>query len=369
MNNKIKVCHFTSAHPSDDIRIFHKECVSLASAGYEVYLVTANGKEGVFHGVNVVSVKTTSSNRFIRMMKTSKAVYKKALSLDADIYHFHDPELLPFALRIKRKGKKVIYDAHEDVPRQILSKFWIPSILRKTISFFFEKFENRVAKRLSYVVVSTPTIKNRFIQVNSKTEDICNYPLLKENLHIPSWSTRKTEICYIGGITRIRGVFELVESLRYTEGVRLNIAGAFSPESLKQELQAKDEWTKVNDCGFVGREEVSKILNTSKIGIVTLYPQPNYLESLPIKMFEYMLSGIPVIASDFPLWRQIIEDAQCGVCVNPKDPKEIADKINQLLNDDALAERMGQNGREAVLNEYNWGVQETKLLAIYKSLS
>ena len=363
----IKVCHFTSAHKPDDVRIFHKECSSLAAAGFDVYLVAANCASETKNGVKIVGVEAPLSGRFSRMLKTSRIVYKKALSLNADIYHFHDPELLPHALKLKRRGKKVIYDTHEDVPKQILGKYWINKFLRRMVSAIFEWYENYVAARLDYIVAATPYIRERFKKVNKNTCDVCNYPIIKELMSSGEWQNRKAEVCYIGGITRIRGVVEVVNALE-AANVKLNLAGDYSPAELRNELSALPGWQHVNEYGFVGREKISEILSRSKAGIVTLYPQPNYLDSLPIKMFEYMLAGIPVVASDFPLWREIIEESKCGICVNPLDPQDIAAGIRKIMSDEQSAQKMGESGRAAVLEKYNWGVEEKKLVTIYNGL-
>lgn len=367
-SERIKICHLTSAHADGDIRIFHKECVSLAEAGNDVHLVVPNSKSRTEKGVAIHSFSFTPGNRISRFISTTRKTYKLALEIDADVYHFHDPELLPYGLKLKRKGKQVIYDAHEDVPRQILGKHWIPGLIRPLISTLFEKYENYVAKRLSYIVVSTPTIRKRFEKINRNCTDICNYPILEENVDPAPWENRKNEICYIGGITQIRGVKELVESLKYNPETRLNLAGNYSPESFREELANTEGWKQVKEFGYVGRKEIVQILNQSKIGMVTLYPQKNYLDSLPIKLYEYMLSGIPVVASDFPLWKQIISDSDCGICIDPKNPKEIADAIAFLLENDQRAKEMGNNGRKAVLEKYNWSIEKEKLINIYHSL-
>lgn len=366
-NNLIKVCHFSSAHGTSDVRIFHKECTSLAKNGYKVFLVAANCKEEVRNGVNIINAPSITKGRFFRMFNISKVVYKKALSLDADIYHFHDPELLPFALKLKRKGKIVIYDVHEDVPEQILGKPWINKYLRKAISVVFKTYENYVSKKLSFIVTATPFIRDRFLKITPHTTDICNFPIIQEFSSTTYWKDKNNEVCYVGGITKIRGIVEIIKSLTISN-TKLNLAGAYSPESLHEELKILDGWDLVNEYGFVNREQIAAILAKSKIGLVTLYPQTNYLDSLPIKMFEYMLAGIPVIASDFPLWKEIIEKHNCGVCVDPLKPGEIAKVIKNILDNDGEAEDMGKNGRKAVIEKYNWGAEEKKLIRIYKGL-
>lgn len=366
--NKIKVCHFTSAHKPDDIRIFHKECTSLAEAGYDVFLVSAFEAEVPSEQVKFVQTRSKSRNRIGRMLFTAKEVYRAARTIDADIYHFHDPELLRFGLKLKRSGKKVIYDAHEDVPRQIMAKFWIPKIFRKLISVCFEKYENYVAKRLSAVVVSTPHIRKRFIQIHPKTVDVCNYPLMSELMEPANWSDKQDEISYVGGISVVRGINQLMDALMFIPDIRLNLAGNFSTVELENQVRAKERWNNVVFYGYVGRKELLSIFHRSKIGMVTLLPTPNHMESLPIKMFEYMSAGIPVICSNFPLWEEIIGSNECGVCVDPSKPELIAESVRFLMNNPDKAKKMGENGRLAIIEKYNWEIEKNKLFALYNTL-
>jgi glycosyltransferase involved in cell wall biosynthesis len=365
----IKVCHLTSAHKPDDVRIFHKECSSLASAGFTVFLVAANCEMKVVNGVQIVGVKAPVFGRYTRMLNTSRKVYEKALSLNADIYHFHDPELLPYGLKLKKKGKIVIYDAHEDVPKQILGKYWINKYLRKSVAAIFKKYEDNIAKRLDYILTATPFIRDRFKKINHLTTDINNYPLLSELSEETNWGKKKNEICYIGGISVIRGIGQLIDSMDDTEGFRLNLAGNFSPESLRAEIISKAAWGRVNEYGYVGRAETIKIMEESKVGVVTFLALPNHVDAQPNKMFEYMSAAIPVLGSNFPLWREIIEENNCGLCVDPEDPKAIAKALNTLLSDDGSAEQMGKNGRKAVIEKYNWTEEEKKLVRIYDELA
>ncbi len=365
MEKQIKICHLTSAHKADDIRIYHKECKFLAkNARFKIYLIAINSEEIYQDKVQVISVNCKYTNRTSRIVKAAYALYKKGLEINADIYHFHDPELLPYGLKLKRKGKFVIYDSHEDVPRQILVKHWIPKNLRKIISLIFETFENYIAKKLSYIVASTPTIENRYLKINPNSIAICNYPILKENNILIPWESRKNEICYVGGITVIRGINELIKVMDKIP-YRLNLAGSYSPLILRDKLVSIRGWEKVNEFGQIGRNEIIQLLNQSKIGIVTLHPKENYLESLPIKMFEYMHAGIPVIASNFPLWEKILTENKCGICVDPFNLNQIVEAIEYLFNNEAEAQMMGLNGRVAVTEKYNWETEVKKLENIY----
>lgn len=363
-----RICHVTSVHKWNDVRIFEKECVSLAHAGFDVSLIAVNAKSGKFDGVNVISVDIETKGRLKRMTRVVNAVYQKAKEVNADIYHLHDPELLRVAGKLKKLGKKVIYDSHEDLPRQIEDKPWINPLARGIISGITEKFENNVVSKLDGVVAATPHIRDRFLKVNKNTIDINNYPILSKFGKDVKWEERKNEICYVGGIFPSRGVEELIDALEMTD-TRLHLAGNYSPESFRDTLVAKKGWGKVKEYGFVDRDTIQNILSTSKIGIVTLHPTRAYLESLPVKMFEYMAAGIPLIASDFPLWRKLIERSNAGICVNPKKPKEIAEAVNFLLSNDDKAKQMGLHGRKFAEQESNWELESKKLVKFYKTVA
>ena len=361
----MKICHLTSVHKPEDIRIFHKECSSLARAGYEVNIIAVNCGNYFINNIPVYSVDIKYSGRLKRMITVPKAILKKSLELNCDIYHFHDPELIPVGLKLKRKGKKVIYDVHEDLPRQTLSKQYLKSWLRPTVAKFIEWYENNKSKKFDYIITSTPFIRDRFLKINKNTVDVRNYPVLDKSFIYNNWSDKKNAVCYIGGLEEARGIKEMMEAFRFVN-CGFFIGGLFDNENIKEEIYNMPAWEKVNYYGYVNRNEANNIYSDSKIGLVTLHPIINYIDALPVKMFEYMHAGIPVIASNIPLWKEIVEGNNCGVCVNPLQPKEIAEAINYLLTNDEIAEEMGRNGRNAVLNKYNWNIEEKKLLNMYK---
>ncbi len=362
-----KACHITSVHSLTDIRIFHKECKTLLNAGYDVTLVVQHDQDEVIDGINVKGINKPE-NRRERMTETLKQVYEKALECDADIYHFHDPELIWVGLKLKRKGKKVIYDVHEDVPRQILSKKWIPISLRKIIGWIIERMENFAARRFDYIVTATPFIKDRFLKLNRYTLDINNYPILSELYESnEDWRHKEQLVCYVGGIEKVRGINEMVEAINLTQYFLL-LAGKFESKNEMSIVVGKNGWKKVIEMGHVNRDGVKEILSRSMAGLVILHPVPNYINALPIKMFEYMAAGIPVIASDFPLWVKIIEGNKCGICVDPLNINEIADAINWIMANPEKSQKMGQNGRRLIEEKFNWEEQGSKLLKIYEEL-
>ena len=361
-----KVCHLTSVHPANDGRILRKECASLSEAGYEVTLIVAGAEEKVDFNVKILSVKKDKS-RAIRMKFTTRRVLAKAIEVDADIYHFHDPELLPVGLKLKKLGKKVIYDAHEDVPRQILDKKWIPSLMRNIISKRFEKFENKIAAQLSGIITATPHIRNRFLKINKNTTDINNFPILSTQTDLPNWENRLNQMVYVGGITEVRGLTHLVEMAEKSE-YPLILAGKFESKEYEDKLKSMPGWKNVIYKGFLSRMETDDLLQQSKIGIVTFYNTPAHFDSLPTKMFEYLLAGMPVILSDFPSWKEIVEKNDCGICVDPENANQILDAVNKLMKNAELAKSYGENGRKLVLNHYSWQQEKLKLIDFYAKL-
>jgi glycosyltransferase involved in cell wall biosynthesis len=365
----IKIAHLSSAHPDGDVRIFHKQCVSLAKSGFDVSLIIPNTTARTESGVKIISFELKTKTRFGRIIRTVNKVYEEALKLNAHVYQIHDPELLRIAVKLKRKGKIVIYDAHEDLPRQVLAKSYIPKLFRRLVSRLVERYENSKASKLTGVIAATPFIRDRFLKINTNTVDINNYPILEELLMEVDYSQKpKNEICYVGNITVVRGVLQIVQSLPETKA-KLILAGKFDSDQLKQRMQNEVGWKQVEFLGFVNRDQVRDVYKHARIGLVTLHPIVNYLDSLPVKMFEYLAAGIPVIASDFPLWKKIIDDAQCGICADPLNPKEIASALNELLNDETRANLLGQNGKAAVRQKFNWTAESEKLVGFYKRLT
>lgn len=366
----MKIAHLTSAHPRFDTRIFLKECRGLAAAGHDVTLVVADGKGNAQRdGVSIIDVGRPRG-RLSRMLMTTRKVSHMAVALDADVYHLHDPELLRIAGKLQRlgAGKRVIFDAHEDLPRQILSKHWIPAPLRRLVSFAAERVEDHVARKLSGIVAATPHIAMRFRRLNPHTVDVNNYPMPDELILDACLSVRKRQVCYVGGITRVRGIEPLIRALPLVPGVTLALCGSFQGNEFEAAMRALPGWRQVDYRGHVDRSGVRQVMRESAAGVVTLLPTPAYLDALPVKMFEYMSAELPVVASDFPLWRQILEDAQAGVCVDPQSPEAIAAAIRELVDDPIRIERMGKAGRAAVMARYNWPNEAEKLVKFYRAL-
>lgn len=362
-----KVTHLTSVHTRYDTRIFVKQCKSLSKFGFQVHLIVSDTLPSELKdGVSIINIGKSTS-RLGRMLKTTNLIFKKAIELDSDVYHIHDPELIPTGLKLLNKGYKVVFDAHEDLPLQLLSKPYLNKFSRRVISKLVSFFESYSAKKFSAIITATPFIRDKFLKYNANSVDINNYPNLHEfNNIIPSFENNS--VCYVGGISEVRGIKEVIQSLEILTNVKLNLAGSFNSNSLEIQCKEMPGWTMVNELGFLDRSGVMEVYNNSIAGLVTLYPIPNYLDALPVKLFEYMAAGIPVISSNIPLWQSIVDESNSGVCVNPKDPESIAEAITFLISNKELAHKMGQNGQKAVKEKYNWTIEEQKLIALYEEI-
>lgn len=360
-----KVCHITTAHPRNDIRIFQKECLSLSSI-YSVYLIVADSKgDEIKDNVRIIDVGKRNNSRFKRILFTTRRAYKKALEINCDLYHFHDPEFLFYGLMLALKGKKVIYDVHEDVPKQTLSKEYINPVFRRLFASVIGIIERFISSRLSSIVTVTESINNLFLQYNKSCTVINNFPDT-ENFIISQGRIR-SGVCYIGNISSVRGIDYIMDSLEFSDVV-LHLAGEFETDLYKKRIQSHPFWHKVKYYGSVDLQKAQDIIQNSIAGLVTYLPVPNHIEAQPTKMFEYMACGTPVIASDFPLWKNIIETNNCGICVNPMDPKSIAETINSIVKNPGRASEMGVNGQRIVKDKYNWVTESKKLKELYSDL-
>ncbi len=363
-----KICHVTSVHLAHDVRIFKKECLSLVEAGYEVHLIAPDRGETEFEGVTFHGLKPPSEKRLHRMRHTVNEAYQRALEVDADAYHIHDPELLRIVGKLKRKGKKVIYDVHEDLPRQILGKYYIRPILRKLIANVVERYEDRIASKVDLIVAATPRIARRFEPLNSFVTNVNNFPVQKTFRRVEG-GKRFDQVCYVGGISAIRGLERVLDALLLLpEEIKLVLAGPFSDPEYEKVLAAHKAWPRVDYLGYISHERVNQVYNESFAGLVLLLPYPNHIESQPMKMFEYMSAGLPVVASNFELWEEIILPNKCGLCADPEDPQAIASAIISLHKDRNLVEEMGRNGVRQIRTKYNWSNEAEVLVEAYKRL-
>jgi glycosyltransferase involved in cell wall biosynthesis len=368
----IRVVHLTSAHAPFDVRIFHKECRSLARAGYEVIEIGNFEFNGTVDGVTIRGLNRRCG-RLQRSTVSLVHIAREATRAAGDLYHLHDPELLLVGLLLRAAGRRVIYDIHEDLPRDVLVKEYVPKPVRKPLMWIVEPVENAAAQRMSGLIAATPAIANRFYKIHSNTVVVNNYAVLDEFAPAAGWEwkNRDSSVAFIGGISEERGIREMLAAmdlLPRTLGAKLELAGWFCVEELKTDLAARSSWQHVNWHGRLDRLGLASLLDRVQVGLVILHPDKSFVTSHPTKLFEYMAAGIPVIASDFPVWRSIIQETGCGILVDPFDVRQIAAAINRLLTNPSEAEEMGKRGRKAVQEHFSWSNEEQVLLSFYSSL-
>ena len=376
------ICYLTTVHPPFDTRIFHKEAKTLVRAGYEVVLIAQHESNEVVDGVKIVALPRPR-NRFTRIFGLTWRAFRLALRERADVYHFHDPELLPIGVLLNIFTRaKVIYDVHENVPKQILNKSWLPMWSRKPLGVAYKFVERICLPFVDAIVIAEDSYIDNY-RDRRNVVAIRNYPIIA---HLASggrntgWSEglqHGIRLTYVGGVSKLRGALELIEAAKIlkTKGykdITLSIIGPLTPPQFRDELalllRQYGLERSVQIPGPIPYREVFDVLMQSHIGLAVLHPDPNYVDSLPTKLFEYMAAGLPVVASNFPLWKEIVEGNRCGITVNPLDPKEIAQAIEYLLTHPEEARQMGENGRRAVEEKYNWDREGQKLLKLYEEL-
>lgn len=364
------ICHLASAHERNDTRVGVKMAGSAIQAGLSVAFVVADdGPCETINGMQVVGTRRYQ-HRLARMLFGPIGVYRAALKLNARIYKLHDPELLlliPFIKLFSRA--KFVFDSHEDVPIQFLAKPYLNPFLRRVGSSVLRILIHFLCARVDGVIAATPVIRDKLKKSNMNTIDICNYPIGHEMAEARERAIDRSSVTYIGNIGESRGIFELLEAIELVRHpVQVELVGKFSDSLTESRARAMPGWKHVTYHGWVGRDEVITALRRSLVGIVALRPHPNYVDALPVKMFEYMGGGVPVIASDFPLWRQIIEGSDCGILVDPLNPEALAAAIDAMHDDKKRAAEMGRNGSEAIMAKYNWAAEGAKLICFYREL-
>ncbi|PIR22619.1 MAG: glycosyl transferase [Deltaproteobacteria bacterium CG11_big_fil_rev_8_21_14_0_20_45_16] len=367
-----RICHLTTVHWATDSRIFHKEARTLYKAGYEVHICGVHPRSETIEGVHIHGLKPFDS-RWNRLLFGPLKILIEALKIKAHVYHIHDPELLILVAPLRLIGKRVIFDSHEDIPCQIYIKDYLHPQIRGILAFGARSVL-AIAKRISsHIVAATEGVAQSFGS-SSRITVIKNYPDLSKidiNLLNRPYPTRKNWIVYAGLISDKRGIFDYLDAFQQIEhqDAELVLLGRLYPDDILDKLKHHPRSNRIQYLGEVNHDEVFRVLLESKIGLVCLHPTGTYETSLPIKMFEYMSCGLPLICSDFELWREILDKAKAGILVRPKSPTQIAEAIDYLLNNPNKASEMGASGRNYVDKIANWEIEGKKLVSTYQRLS
>ncbi|NBJ14322.1 MAG: glycosyltransferase family 4 protein [Dehalobacter sp. 4CP] len=375
----MKICILTTGHPALDNRIFYKQALSLKKKYDDITLIVPDERtEYIEQGIRIIGVPRAGSlyGRF----KLGDTVVAKAIELQPDICHFHDFELIYKVLKIKKAlpACKLIYDVHEHYPDMMRMSRKIPRILRPLATFLVDKSELYYAEKFDQIITADDAVKDRFTGKNPRVDVVYNFTEF-----IPTEadaSPKETELpekeydaIYQGDITLERGVYMTVQAIKLLKekypDIRMIFVGPFNDvegkEIVTQYIEENDLSNHILFTGRVPHLEVQDYIRKSRVGVVTLLPLPKYFKNIPIKQFEYMSCGIPIVGSNLPPIQRFLTSYNSGIIVDPTKPEDIAKGLGILLADPRLCKEMGDNGIKAVREEYNWGKMEEKLLKIY----
>lgn len=374
---KVSVGVLTSLHPAFDIRIFHRECKTLARAGYDVTLIAPHGNDLECDGIKIKAVaKSLHRGRLTRGAQMMWRVYRSAIQLSADIYHFHDPELIPIGLLLRLQGKKVIYDAHEDLPADLRSRegSFFPDWSRVYVAWFIKLIEEFSSRWVTAIVTAGEDITARLNFFNRNVVTVENFPLLEEFVSIPCpvERYRSHRIVSFGGMSEARSIGEQIEALGQLPDeltIRLVIGGRPAEPKLLERLKTLKGWKRVDDLGQAARPEMIGALAQASAALILFKPGPNHYAIRSNRLYESLAAGLPVIVPNFEAWKALVEEAGCGICVNPLDPVAIAEAMSFLCTHSEEAALMGARGRKLVLEKFNWRKEETKLVSLYGRLA
>jgi len=357
-----------AGHKAFDTRIFHKEARSLQQAGFTVSIIIPHDKDEVREGISILSVPIHRKG-FGKLIVSPWLVFRRALRQSADAwFHLHDSELLWIGVLLRMLGRKVIYDAHEDTPLQISYQHWIPRMLRTPYAWFYFLLEKFCGRIFQGVIVAEPVIAKYFPK--RKTVVIRNFPSLLpfQKELVPKYEERERIVIYVGLLSEARGVKEMAQAAELVRSrlqFRFILGGDFSPASLQKMIL---DLYPVEFLGWLSFEKLVDLLYQSRIGIIVPHPLERYKTNYPVKLFEYMAAGLPVIASRHGESSAFIRESNAGILVDPLNPTEIANAIIWLFEHEEDARQMGENGKKYVKKFWNWELEEKKIIDFYKQL-
>jgi glycosyltransferase involved in cell wall biosynthesis len=371
----IRFCHFTSTHTALKSRSFHRQCLPLAEAGFNIRYISPASVDGILPNVEFVQIP--GSRSVIGSLFSQISLLRAILRQDADVYHFQDPQVLPLALALKLLfRKRVIYDAYEDFPSIAAQKLSSPESLRPLAKKLMAAAESYASRKLDAVLTADPLTLHRLARIGSSEKRVLyNFP----NLHFfPQTGnvTKRFDLVYRGGLSQRAGTFLLLEALRLlaADNVRPTLLligysdGAQADETLRQQIDALGLTAQVEIRGRIPHEGMAAALGSARIGICPLLDTPKFRLNIPVKIFEYWACGLPVIASDLPPSRPFMRGSDAGVLCPPGDALALASSIADLLGDFERVQRMGRCGRAIVEHRLNNQSEARKLISLCTKL-
>ncbi len=370
-----KVTILSSVHLALDNRVFYREARTLARAGYEVTLIAVHDRAEVRDGVRIVPLPRVARARRPLLWR---AVGQMARETGADVFHFHDPELLLLSPWLRRAtGRPTIYDIHEANADFIAVKEYIPAMARRPLAGLFRRLEPRLAAGESGLIFADEAIAADFATFAKPKVTLFNFPgqeLIDAGAVAPL-ARPEPLVLYLGGMERNRGAGLMLEAFAQVAAqlpaARLRLVGHFAPPELADDMRAEAARRGIGQAvEFVGRvpfAQVGEHLAAARVGWVTWGAVAKNRKNIPTKLFEYMAYGLPVVSSDLPSTRPFVP-AEVGLLAGADDATGHAAALLRLLNEPATAEGLGAAGRRRVAEEWNWAAMEPRLLGLYEAV-
>jgi glycosyltransferase involved in cell wall biosynthesis len=373
-----RVCILSSVHDALDNRLFYREARSLHCAGHEVTVIAIHSRDEVKDGIRIVALPRVA--RWRRPLLWF-SMLRKAVATSADVYHFHDPELLVVTPWLRWiTGKPTIYDVHEVYADFIRVKDYLPLWVRYPIAWVFHWLEPLLARLQSALIFSDDQIAAQFAGVHLPKATLFNFPA-RSFVDQALAATQQVEergpvVLYLGGLERNRGSGLMIEAFarvlaEFPEARLLHVGHMAPPdlgEEVRADIEARGMEQAVTLAGRVPFEQIGEYLKRAAVGWVTWQPVPKNQKNIPTKLFEYMAYGLPVVSSDLPSTRPFVQDGRTGYVVTADNPSAHAQAILQLLRQPELAAAMGRRGQSLVQSMYNWEEMEMRLLALYEEV-
>lgn len=365
-------CFLTGSYGRQDPLMFERQGKSLVEAGFKVtYIVCDDLPNEKVDGIEFVSTNFVPKGRFEQFLHTSKHIIRVAKVINADVYQISDPEMIASVKALKKMGKAVVFNMREDYSELLMRKHYIPKFLRKTAVRVYDAMMRRFLKLYDAVFSVTDSIVNKLKEQFHL--DNCylltNFPRVRNdyNFDFDDYLKRGDVLCYTGYIYKRSRQKKVFEALMDLHSVHYILAGKI--EENNESIIQHPYWKQVEFIDGFNKEQQYEILKKSTIANVFRdFGKGNDGSWGVIKIFEAMEAALPVLITDVPLYRGIIEKYQCGICVNPNDVNSIKNAIKFLITNKKEAYMMGQRGRKAVIEEYNWDKQAEKYIQVINQI-
>jgi glycosyltransferase involved in cell wall biosynthesis len=358
------VVMLANGHPVFDTRIFVKEAITLTKAGYKVCIILPASESVVKDGVEIIALPDPLAG-WKKLIVNPWRILRRAIRQPRTaVFQIHDSNILLVGVALRCLGRKVIYDAHEDTPLQISYQHWMSPFVRKIYAWFYFVLEKFCGWIFHYIIVAEPVIGKYFPA--HKTALVRNFPIVDSfRSHTPvPYKSRKKNLTYIGTLTAVRGLFEMAKGAKLAKSTmdfEFVLGGKFSPASLEQKVLSEFP---VTFLGWVSYNGLVDVLFNSRIGIIITHPIERYKTNYPVKLFEYMAAGLPVIVGKNTEAAGFVQEANCGIVVDPMNINEIAQAIIRLFSNEQESEDMGLRGQKLIFEKYNWEVDAETLLRV-----